>query len=169
MIHIAEERKRDADLLGECGVGGGTVYADAEDYGVASFELGHISLIGLQFLGSTARECQNVKGQDDGFLAAKITELHRFPIIREQGEIRRDVSHLQVRFGDGVFLSRGGKLARHQEQEKKRSKSRDDSLHRSSPRGIYRVAEAIVDVFPFVPTFRRGGRGFSCSSVALSL
>ena len=81
-IHVAEKRKGDADLLGKGGVGGGTVNADAEDYGVAGFELGHISLIGLQFFGSTTGEGENVEGQDDVFLAAKITELYGFPIIR---------------------------------------------------------------------------------------
>jgi hypothetical protein len=34
-------------LLGKGGVGGGTVDADAENNGIAGFELGLISLIGL--------------------------------------------------------------------------------------------------------------------------
>ena len=44
-----------ADLFRECGVCGGAVNADSEHYGVASFELGHISLIGLQFLAFNHR------------------------------------------------------------------------------------------------------------------
>ena len=47
LVHIAEKRKGDSDLLGECGVGGGTVDADSEDDGVACFEFGLIRLIGL--------------------------------------------------------------------------------------------------------------------------
>jgi hypothetical protein len=61
LIHVAEQREGDPDLLGECGVGGGTVNADAEDHGVACFEFSHISLIGLEFFGSTAGESQHVK------------------------------------------------------------------------------------------------------------
>jgi hypothetical protein len=49
-------------LLGECGIGGGTVDADSEDDGVACFEFGQISLIGLKFLRSTFCECQDVEG-----------------------------------------------------------------------------------------------------------
>lgn len=47
VVHVAEERHGNADLLGEGCVGRGTVDANAEDYGVAGVELGLISLIGL--------------------------------------------------------------------------------------------------------------------------
>ena len=72
LVHVAEKGKRDSDLLGECGVGGGTVDADSEDDGVACFEFGQITLIGLKFPRSTFGKCQNVEGEDDVFLAAII-------------------------------------------------------------------------------------------------
>ena len=31
-VHVAEERKSDADLLGEGGIGSGAIYADAENF-----------------------------------------------------------------------------------------------------------------------------------------
>src|ERR1700735_1977188 len=55
-VHVAEEREGDANLLCESGVCGGTVDADTEDDCVTCFELGHISLIGLEFFGSTTGE-----------------------------------------------------------------------------------------------------------------
>lgn len=92
LVHVAEKRKRDSDLLGECGVGGGTVDADSEDDGVACVEFGQISLIGLKFLRSTAGKCQDVEGKNDVFLAAIIAQLHLLPLVAEQREIGRNVS-----------------------------------------------------------------------------
>ena len=60
------------------------------------FELGQISLIGLEFLRSTAGKCQDVEGEDDVFLAAIIAQLHLLPFVAEKREIRRNVAHLQV-------------------------------------------------------------------------
>jgi hypothetical protein len=127
-VHVAEQRDGDADLLGEGGVGGGTVDADSEDDGVAGFELGLISLIGLEFLRSTTRESQDVEGENDVFLAAEIAQLDRLPLVAEKREIRCDIAHLQGRLGNGVLLSRGGKLRRHQ-QQKQAGKCQDASLH----------------------------------------
>jgi hypothetical protein len=39
-IHVAQQRKGDVNLLGECGVGGWAVCADAENNGVAGFDFG---------------------------------------------------------------------------------------------------------------------------------
>lgn len=47
VIHVAEERKGDADLLGKGAVGGGAIDADSENDCVTSFQLGQIRLIGL--------------------------------------------------------------------------------------------------------------------------
>jgi hypothetical protein len=46
-VHVAEEWERDADLLRERSVGWRTVDADSENFRVACFKLGQISLIGL--------------------------------------------------------------------------------------------------------------------------
>src|SRR5713101_7327429 len=71
--------------------------ANAENDGVRSVELGHISLIGLKFLRSTLGKRQNVESQNHIFLAAVIAELHLLPVIVEQSEIRRHVAGLQAR------------------------------------------------------------------------
>ena len=71
-IHVAEERKRDTDLLGKGGVGRGAVHADTENNRVARFDFGQIRLIGLKFVGSAGRESQNVEGEDDILLAPEI-------------------------------------------------------------------------------------------------
>jgi len=81
LVHVAEERERNANLLCKSGVGCGTVYADSEDDCIACFELGHISLIGLEFFRSTTRECQHVKGENDILLPAKVAQLHLLPFI----------------------------------------------------------------------------------------
>jgi len=80
-VHVAEEGKCDADLLCECSVGGGAVDADSEDDCITCFELGQISLIGLEFFRSTTCECQDVEGKDDVFLSAIIAQLHLSPFI----------------------------------------------------------------------------------------
>lgn len=46
-VHVAQQGKRDADLLCECFVGWRAVNADAENYRIACFDLGQIRLIGL--------------------------------------------------------------------------------------------------------------------------
>jgi hypothetical protein len=127
-IHIAQERHGDADLFGEGGVGGGTVDADTEDDGVAGFELGLISLIGLKFFRSTTGEGQDVEGENDVFLAAEITQLDGFPLVAEKREIRGNVADLQGCLGNGVLLSCSGKLRRHQHQ-KQACECQDASFH----------------------------------------
>jgi len=71
-VHVAEEREGDASLLGERGVGGGTVQTHSKNFGIRGVNLtgGDSSLDRLQLLGSTAGEGQNVNGEKDVFLAA---------------------------------------------------------------------------------------------------
>jgi len=61
-VHIAQQRKGDADLLRECCVGWRAVDANAENNRITCFNLGQISLIGLEFLRSTTCESENVEG-----------------------------------------------------------------------------------------------------------
>jgi hypothetical protein len=72
LVHIAQQREGNADLLSKSGVGGGAVQTNSENNGVACFEFGQISLIGLKFFRSTTCECQDVEGKHDVLLAAKI-------------------------------------------------------------------------------------------------
>ena len=61
-LEVTKEREGEAFLLGEGGVGGGTIDADAQHLGAILLELGDISLIRLEFLRSTTCESQNVEG-----------------------------------------------------------------------------------------------------------
>jgi hypothetical protein len=60
-LEIAEEGEHEAFLLGKGGVGGSTIDADSQHLGAILLELGDISLIRLELLGSAAREGQNVE------------------------------------------------------------------------------------------------------------
>ena len=73
-VHIAQQGKRDADLLCECFVGWRAVDADAENYRIACCDLGQIRLIGLEFFRSTTGESENVEGEDDVLLASKTVQ-----------------------------------------------------------------------------------------------
>jgi len=105
-VHIAEEREGDTDLFGEGGVGGGTVQADAEDFGVrgVNFSGGDSSLDRLQLLRSTAGESQDVDGEENVFLATIVAELHGLPLIAKQCEIGSGVADLEGHPGDVGIL-----------------------------------------------------------------
>jgi len=82
-IHVAEERKFNADLFGERGVGSGTIYTDTEDFCIRGVNLtgGDSSLDRLKLLRSTTGEGQDVDGEKDVLLAAIVAELHGFPLV----------------------------------------------------------------------------------------
>ena len=71
-FEIAQQGKRDADVLREAFVGGNTVYTDAENLRLHSFEFGDISLIRLQLFRSTTGKSQNVKSKHYVLLAFEI-------------------------------------------------------------------------------------------------
>ena len=71
-FEIAQQGKRDADVLREALVGGNTIYTDAENLRFHSLEFGDISLIRLQLLRSTTCKGQNVKSQHYVLLAFEI-------------------------------------------------------------------------------------------------
>ena len=71
-FEIAQQGKRDADVLREAFVGGNTVYTDAENLCFHSFEFGDISLIRLQLFRSTTGKGQNVKSKHYVLLAFEI-------------------------------------------------------------------------------------------------
>lgn len=73
-VHIAQQGKRDTDLLCECCIGWRAVNADAENYRITCFDLGQIRLIGQEFLRSTTCESENVEGEDDVFFAPKTVQ-----------------------------------------------------------------------------------------------
>lgn len=73
-VHVAQQGKRNADLLCECCVGWRTVDADAENYRITCFNLGQIRLIGLELLCSTTCESENVEGENDVLLTPKTVQ-----------------------------------------------------------------------------------------------
>src|SRR5260221_2283401 len=83
LVHIAEEGKLDADLLGESGVCRGTVHTYAKNCGIVCINLAGIEsrLDRLELLSSTTGESQDVNGEEDIFLAVKITKLDGFPAV----------------------------------------------------------------------------------------
>ena len=74
LVHVAEQRKFDIDLLGKGGVGRGTVHTYAKNFrvGGVDFSCAYSRLDRLELLGSTTGEGQNVNGQKDVFLPAKV-------------------------------------------------------------------------------------------------
>jgi hypothetical protein len=110
-VHVAQEGKGHADLLGEGGVRGRRVNANSEYDGIARFQLGQISLIGLKFFRSTTGECQHVKRENHVLFPAIVAQFHWLPIICEQRKIRRRIAHFQVRLGNASILRRGSELA----------------------------------------------------------
>jgi len=101
-VHIAEEREGDANLLGEGGVGGGTINTDTEDFRIGGINLtgGDSSLDRLKLLRSTTGEGKDVDSEKDVLLAAIVTELDGLPLIAEKSEIRGSVADFESHFGD---------------------------------------------------------------------
>jgi len=90
LISLSTERSRRFFARKRCWLR--TVDADAENDCIGSFELGHISLIGLKFFRSTFGEGQNVKGQDDIFLTAILTQVDLLPLVVEKRKVRSHVA-----------------------------------------------------------------------------
>jgi hypothetical protein len=71
-FEIAQQGKRNADVLREAFVGGNAIYTDAENLRFHSFEFGDISLIRLQLFRSTTGKSQNIKSKHYVLLAFEI-------------------------------------------------------------------------------------------------
>jgi hypothetical protein len=97
VVHVAEKREINADLLGEGGIGSRTVHANAENFRIRSVDLtrGDSSLDRLKLFRSTAGESQDVDGQENVLLAAEVAELYIFPLVAEQGKIGSGIPHFQ--------------------------------------------------------------------------
>ena len=63
-VHVAKQRKLDADLLGESGVGCGGIHADAEYFRIRSVDFSCVDsrLDRLELFGSTTGESEHVNG-----------------------------------------------------------------------------------------------------------
>jgi hypothetical protein len=110
-VHVAEEREGDADLLGESGVGRGTIHTNTEDFGIrgVDFSGGDSSLDRLKLLRSTTGEGQYVDGKENVLLAVVVAELHGFPPVAEKSELGGGVTDLEGHLGDLRFFALRGK------------------------------------------------------------
>jgi len=106
MVHVAKQGKLDVDLLGEGGVGRGTVHADAENCCIVRINFAAIDsrLDRLELLGSTTGEGEDVDGEENIFLAVEIAELDGFPLIAEESEIRGGIADLEGELGDFILV-----------------------------------------------------------------
>jgi hypothetical protein len=98
-LEVAQQRERQSFFLGEVGVGSKAINAYAYDLCICGFEFGDISLIRLQFPGSTRGEGQDIKGQDDVLLSTKIAQLDELARLIAQREIWGRVPDLQAHWG----------------------------------------------------------------------
>jgi len=106
VVHVAQERKLDGDLLGEGGIRGGTIHAYTENFRITRVDLARIysRLDRLELFRSTTGEGEDVNGQEDISLAAKIAELDGFPLIAEESEVGSSVADFERDLGYFVFL-----------------------------------------------------------------
>jgi hypothetical protein len=97
VVHVAEKREINVDLLGERGIGSRTIHANAENFCIrgVDFTRGDSSLDRLKLFRSTARKGQDIDGQENVLLAAEVTELYIFPLVAEEGKIGSGVTHFQ--------------------------------------------------------------------------
>lgn len=100
-VHVAEQRKVEAVLLGEGGVGGGTIHADAEDGSVFRGNAAGVNagLDGAHLLGAALGKGKDVDGQENVLFAAVVAELDGFPLVSEQSEIRRGIADFERHVG----------------------------------------------------------------------
>ena len=133
LVHVAEEGKLDANLLGEGRVGRGRINADAENFRVVQVDLAGVDsrLDRLELLRSTTGKGKHVDGKEYVLLAVKVAELDRFPLIAEEGEVRGFVAHLQGDLGHLFALlcrPREGRNERHSGEQHKGS---NNTIHES--------------------------------------
>ena len=113
LVHVAQKRKFDVDLLGESGVGCGGIHTDAKDFGIGGVDFSCIDsrLDRLELFGSTTGKGENVDGEEYVLLALKVAELDGFPLIAEESEIGSGVADFERGLGDlfGFLRGRGEK------------------------------------------------------------
>ena len=119
-LEIAQERESESLLFRKNFVGRGAVHADAQHLGVRLLEFGDISLIRLQLLRSTTGEGEDVKRQNNVFLAAKIAQLRDLAVLIGQSKVRCPVTHAQT-----------GGASRHRDAQGQRQDS-SSGLHSSA-------------------------------------
>ena len=107
LIHIAQKRELDVDLLGEGGIGRGGIHADAENFRIGGVNFAAVDsrLDRLELLGSATGERENVNGEQDVFLALEIAQLDGFPLVAQQREVGSRVANFEGDLGNLLILS----------------------------------------------------------------
>ncbi len=102
LVHVAEKWKFDVDLLGEGRVCRGGIHTDTEDCRIVFVDLtgSESSLDRLKLLRSTTGKGEDVHGEKDIFLAAKVRKLNGLPLIAEKGKVRSMIADFQRSLGD---------------------------------------------------------------------
>jgi hypothetical protein len=103
-FEITEQRESHAYVFLEASVSRVAVDADAQNLRVALLEFGNISLIRLKLFRSTAGESQNIEGQHNILLAAKVREFNGLAFRIVESKVRSLVANLQVRLRSGGRL-----------------------------------------------------------------
>jgi len=120
LVHVAEEREFDVDLLGEGRVCRGGIHTDTEDCRIVFVDLtgSESSLDRLKLLRSTTGESEDVYGEKNIFLAVEVRKLDGLPLIAEKGKVRSTIANFQRGLGD---LFRILRTRRNDERDRQRS------------------------------------------------
>ncbi len=81
LVLVAQEGKLEAELFRKGSVLGPVVDADPDDLGAGLLELGDISLIRRELLGSARGRRFDVKRQNHALLPAEVAQLHRRAVL----------------------------------------------------------------------------------------
>src|SRR5687768_16129849 len=96
-LPVAQQRERHRELLCKCFSRRKAIHTYAQHLSFGCVEFGDISLIRLELLRSAACESEDVEGEYDRFLAAKVGELNRFAPRVRKTELRRHIADLKMR------------------------------------------------------------------------
>jgi hypothetical protein len=106
LVHVAEERKLDVDLLGESGVCCGGIHTYTENSRIVRIDLtgSESSLDRLKLLRSTTGEGEDVNGEEDILFAAEVRQLDGLPLVAEESKVRSVIANFQRSCGDLLFV-----------------------------------------------------------------
>src|SRR5262249_21490853 len=96
---IAQERKRDADLLRPGFVCERTVHTYTQDLGVGTFQSFELILEGLHLLLSTAGEGEDIEGKHDVLFSVKIGKLDLITTLVAERKVRSGVADCDLWLG----------------------------------------------------------------------
>lgn len=108
LVHVAEKRELDVNLLCKSRVGRGRIHAYAKNCRIVRINLtgSESSLDRLKLLRSTACEGENVHGEEHVLFAAEVRKLYGLPLVAEQVKIGSLVTDFQSRLGNLLRILR---------------------------------------------------------------